>query len=654
MKKSNTGLLIAILSVGVLILVALTLNLAMGGVWIMKGMDGKEGKSAYELAVENGFTGSLTEWLASLGGSGGKSAYEIAVDNGFEGSEKEWLISLAFGEDGKDGKDGRDGRDGENGKNGRDGEDGKDGKDGNDGISIVNVKISENGHLTVSLSDGTVIDAGYVGTYVIPTRENDYTKAQADGYTGTLTEWLRGLQTGERTGADGKKLSVSDCYINSAGHLIVALSDGTTVLDAGEIPQDGYLSEAVEEYGMRPRFEMMVMNWEVTGLNLRDKPDVTNGKIVTGLSQTWKGSGSGSVDVLCIGRGEVDGDVFLKFLLSDGRICYAKQKFFEAKHATVVGEEGLRLPDSLTLTAGKSMRLTLDEIAPWADGTCFLTYLTEELTVAENSDGTVSLSCASPGTYTMSFTLSRRLTADTVQLLASKTVTVKVAAAKTVAGKKGLLIGDSRINPAVAGMASLTDELAKLLPGVEWVGTQTTAGGMKCEGYSGWKAENFRVSASVKLGDVTKSNPFYNPDTKGFDFAYYLEQNPDCKPDFVVINLGANDCYSVSSANTALAAIVNSIHAYDPELPVLVLTEYTRRPGDAAYASDVLRRLSSAYFGRLTEAFAGGERAHTYLIPNFLSVDPTIDRADAAHLTSAGYAHEADVIVTYLADLLGT
>lgn len=35
----------------------------------------------------------------------GKSAYEIAVDNGFDGTEEEWLESL-HGRDGKDGKDG--------------------------------------------------------------------------------------------------------------------------------------------------------------------------------------------------------------------------------------------------------------------------------------------------------------------------------------------------------------------------------------------------------------------------------------------------------------------------------------------------------------------------------------------------------------------
>lgn len=39
-------------------------------------------------------------------GTDGKSAYEIAVDNGFIGSEGDWLESLD-GEDGKDGKDGR-------------------------------------------------------------------------------------------------------------------------------------------------------------------------------------------------------------------------------------------------------------------------------------------------------------------------------------------------------------------------------------------------------------------------------------------------------------------------------------------------------------------------------------------------------------------
>jgi hypothetical protein len=57
----------------------------------------ESGKSAYELAVENGFVGTTIEWLASLvgtSGADGLSAYEIAVENGFIGNEAAWLESL--------------------------------------------------------------------------------------------------------------------------------------------------------------------------------------------------------------------------------------------------------------------------------------------------------------------------------------------------------------------------------------------------------------------------------------------------------------------------------------------------------------------------------------------------------------------------------
>ena len=96
---------------------------------------GKDGKSAYEIAVEHGFVGTEAEWLESLkgvngkdgingkngcdgrngtdglsgrdgidgvNGSDGKSAYIIAVEHGFSGTENEWLQSLK-GADGRDG-----------------------------------------------------------------------------------------------------------------------------------------------------------------------------------------------------------------------------------------------------------------------------------------------------------------------------------------------------------------------------------------------------------------------------------------------------------------------------------------------------------------------------------------------------------------------
>ena len=76
------------------------------------GANGKDGRSAYEIAIENGFVGTAAEWLESLKGRDG-------ID----------------GKDGLPGKDGKDGLPGKDGTNGKDGLPGKDGRDGKDGVS---------------------------------------------------------------------------------------------------------------------------------------------------------------------------------------------------------------------------------------------------------------------------------------------------------------------------------------------------------------------------------------------------------------------------------------------------------------------------------------------------------------------------------------
>lgn len=99
------------------------------------GKDGADGKSAYDVAVANGYSGSEAEWIESLNGTNGRdgadgqdgingtdgkdgqSAYALAIANGFAGTETEWLESLH-------GTDGKDGVNGANGTNGKDGEDG--------------------------------------------------------------------------------------------------------------------------------------------------------------------------------------------------------------------------------------------------------------------------------------------------------------------------------------------------------------------------------------------------------------------------------------------------------------------------------------------------------------------------------------------------
>ena len=92
-------------------------------------------------------------------GKDGKSAYEIAIEHGFVGTEADWLESLK-GVDGKDGCDGRNGVDGLPGKDGKNGTDGLPGRDGIDG------------------TDGK-------SAYII---------AVEHGFTGTENEWLQSLK----------------------------------------------------------------------------------------------------------------------------------------------------------------------------------------------------------------------------------------------------------------------------------------------------------------------------------------------------------------------------------------------------------------------------------------------------------------------------
>lgn len=103
-------------------------------------------------------------------GKDGKSAYEIAVEHGFVGTEAEWLKNLK----GVDGKDGVNGKDGCDGRNGVDGLPGKDGKNGADGLP---------GRDGINGTDGK-------SAYII---------AVEHGFSGTENEWLQSLK-----GADGK------------------------------------------------------------------------------------------------------------------------------------------------------------------------------------------------------------------------------------------------------------------------------------------------------------------------------------------------------------------------------------------------------------------------------------------------------------------
>ena len=155
-----------------------------------KGDPGANGKSAYELAKEEGFTGSQTEWLASLKGQDGQKG-----ERGEPGLQGPAGPKGEQGQQGVQGPIGQQGVQGEQGPIGPKGEAGAQGPQGDVGPKGDTGPRGEKGEKG---SDGLPGAAGANG-------KSAYELAQDNGFTGTLQEWLASLK-----GKDGKTGEASE------------------------------------------------------------------------------------------------------------------------------------------------------------------------------------------------------------------------------------------------------------------------------------------------------------------------------------------------------------------------------------------------------------------------------------------------------------
>lgn len=139
-----------------------------------KGDAGNNGKSAYELAVEAGFTGTLQEWLASLQGGGGATG---ATGNGIVSIEKTgtnglvdtYTITFTDGTtktfDITNGSQGPQGTTGATGPQGPTGETGPQGPAGEDGADFGEAISSWKGKSAVFVGDSITAGAGITKKY---------------------------------------------------------------------------------------------------------------------------------------------------------------------------------------------------------------------------------------------------------------------------------------------------------------------------------------------------------------------------------------------------------------------------------------------------------------------------------------------------------
>ncbi len=112
------------------------------------------GLSAYEIAVDSGYTGTQEDWIAAMNAAATQSNVSITMAK--FSSMGELIIVLSDGTELNVGK--AVGADGKDGTNGKDGADGNNGADGKDGVSISGAAVNENGQLVITYSNGKSVN----------------------------------------------------------------------------------------------------------------------------------------------------------------------------------------------------------------------------------------------------------------------------------------------------------------------------------------------------------------------------------------------------------------------------------------------------------------------------------------------------------------
>ena len=551
-SKFTNFLRVSILLVGLLVAVLLALNLYHGGVWILQGLNGSNG--------ENGVNGS-----DGKDGQDGKSAYELACENGFEGSLHEWLLSLAVRA-----------------------EDGKDGENGKDAVGIRDVRIDADGHLIVTLTDGSKLDAGYI--------------------------------------------------------------DG-----------DRFVSDATDGQGFYAVCETVVLKAGVEGVYLRSLPEISDASVQ--LFAILPGA-----ELLRVGDQQTE-DGFSRFVYQ-GTVCYAPSKYFDLKSAYEGEIPEMHLPEQIALIKGKTQWFYSDQILGGYDPMLRLSY-SYGGSGACAYDGGRSFSVTPDRAEEATLTVRAERQIDGAwRTVAERLVRVNVVDVPKDLSLKGILIGDSRIsdNTVATALASSTGgKPALTLMGTRHTGSSTVAH----EGRSGWSTAHFLNNASLDLlgnGNAVP-NAFFDPATNGFSFAYYMQTQGYETPDFVLINLGANDNFSRESVDR-IHTMVASIQAYSAqcgsEICIFVMTEYLS-PAERLGVSvniEAKREKQFRYFTYLQEVLGGREDESIYLLPNYLAIDDWSDWqrgvvdgeekiTDAIHLGYQGYYKEEQMIRAYLYWLFG-
>lgn len=209
-------------------------------------------------------------------------------------------------------------------------------------------------------------------------------------------------------------------------------------------------------------------------------------------------------------------------------------------------------------------------------------------------------------------------------------VPYKVAPSKISGEYNFLAIGESTTE-ADAYMAMLKEMLDKSGATFNFQGVRKSTSGVPMEAYAGWGAGTLRYVQNANNRD----NEFWNPDTKLFDYDWYLKQHPEQKvPDICLINFGINatnryvtDSSELKSTQTEnIQFIIDQIKDKNPNYKFIIgLTHSAARWSNFVNDSSARREEISAGVEQLINDFQYKEGQNIYLNPMYLSLDPRWD-----------------------------
>lgn len=205
-----------------------------------------------------------------------------------------------------------------------------------------------------------------------------------------------------------------------------------------------------------------------------------------------------------------------------------------------------------------------------------------------------------------------------------------------------LVIGDSTVDHDVmtAKIKSFFAENGKTCTLLGTLGSESDTSNRN-EGRAGWSTSDYFTNKTYN----SVVNPFYNPITETFDFAYYMNQQRYSSVDFVAIQLGINDLYNYDDTKIAptwtnIKAMIDSIRAFSTSIKIILNLPTTPNADqnkhsvfEPLYRNRVIRYCEYAT-NKANELYSTSFVRVSY---NHLILDPTTDIRDNVHPNNNGY-----------------